>query len=209
MVAAQEARVASEADFELRIRRAYHEVKSPTALMITVARAALEQNDLARARSALELIERIGERALTRTATVLSVGAPDSGRSPIGFLRDLAVDADRCGVGVTLNVEDGARFARIERDPGAFEALAQGLLENAQFHGDSNTPIELRLSLVGSQLEFMVTNRCAQEDRHAGQRIGLHLAEDLAGRMGGALEARSRAGSFEVRVTVPAMVSEA
>ena len=205
MVAVQESHASAESDFGLRLRRAYHEVKSPTALIISVARAALEQNDLARARSALEIIERVAERSLARTATVLEVATGQTERTPHGFLQELVADASRCDLNVTLTVEDSARFARIRQAPAAFEALSQGLLENAQLHGDPRRPIELRLALAGTDLEFTVSNQCAEVDRYRGQQIGLHLAEDLARRMGGTLTATSQAGCFEVRVTLPAI----
>lgn len=208
MVAVHESPASSDSDVALRLRRAYHEVKSPTALIITVARAALEQNDLARAHSALELIERVAQRSLARTATVLEVATGQTERTPSGFLQALVSDANRCDSNVELTVEDGARFARIRRSPAAFEALAQGLLENAQLHGDTTRPIELRLAMAGSELEFTVTNQCPEVDSYQGQQIGLHLAEDLAERMGGTLTVRSSAGGFVVRVAVPAIAFE-
>ncbi len=192
-----------DAESQLRVRRAYHEVKSPAALIVTVARAALEQDDPARARAALELIERIAERTLERVGSVFNAPMPVPARTPAQFLEGLVSDALRCDLQVSLVVGERASECRVRRDPAAFEALSQALMENAHLHGDPAFPIEVGLSRLPEGLELRVSNRRASEVRHVGQRIGLRLAEDLAARMGGSLRVSSRAAEFVVRVTVP------
>ncbi len=185
------------------MRRAYHELRSPTALIVTVARNALEDNDLGRARSALELIERIADRTLSRVSTVLETAPASAFRRPGDFLRQLTSDSLRCGLPVELRVEGDAGNDEIRHEPAAFEALAQALVENAYLHGDSSRPIVLRLERTPSGLSFTVTNHCADADLHVGQRIGLPLAHDLADRMRGVLRAGLHAGVYQVQLSVP------
>ncbi len=191
------------ADVELRVRRAYHELRSPTALIVTVARHALDEHDPARARSALELIERIADRTLNRVSTVLDASAAPAFRRPSEFLRQLASDSVRCGLPVELIVDGGAANDEIRHEPAAFEALAQALVENAYLHGDPARPIVLRLERAPDGLSFSVTNHCADHDLHVGQRIGLPLAHDLAERMRGVLRTSLHAGVYQVQLSVP------
>lgn len=192
-----------EGDEHLRIRRAHHELRSPTTLLITVARQALEERDLDEALAALELIERVASRTLTRVNAVLDESAIPDGPAPAEFLRALVADVMCCGWRVDLTVTTGAEGARVRHDPRAFEALAQNLIDNAYVHGDPSGPIRLELSLRGQELAFSVENRLAEVDRHRGFGLGGPLATDLASRMGGCITTVASSESFRVELTVP------
>jgi signal transduction histidine kinase len=191
-------------DVDLRVRRAYHELRAPTALIATVVRNALEQQDISSARSALELIERIAERTLNRVSTVLESPGTEARRSPAVFLRDLSRDTVNCGVALQLHIDGAAEGAAVLHDPAAFEALAQSLVENAQQHGEQGVPIEVALErLDGDTLLLAVRNAPATADHHRGRHMGLPLARELASRMHGDLHIDARPEAFTVRLTVP------
>ncbi|MCC6236397.1 MAG: HAMP domain-containing histidine kinase [Dehalococcoidia bacterium] len=192
-----------EGDEHLRIRRAHHELRSPTSLLITVARQALEERDLDDALAALELIERVASRTLTRVNAVLDEPAGPDGLAPADFLRGLVADVRRCGWRVDLTVAPAAEGARPAHDPRAFEALAQNLLENAQVHGDPAHPIHLELSLCGQELVFSVENSPAEVDQHRGFGLGGPLAAHLAARMRGRITTLASVERFRVALTVP------
>jgi signal transduction histidine kinase len=190
-------------DVETRVRRAVHELKSPTALIITAARNALEVNDLERARSALELIERVASRALDRTTTILEASSERSSCTPATFLRSLVQDSATSGLAVELSIDRDAEGIVITNEPAAFEALVQSLLENAAQHGDPAHPVRVRLERIGGELRLRVANRCAPVDRHTGQQLGLPLVQELARRMGGTLVVEARAGAYQVELHAP------
>ncbi len=192
-----------EGDEHLRIRRAHHELRSPTTLLITVARQALEERDLDDALAALELIERVASRTLTRVNAVLDESPDLAGLTPADFLRGLVADVRRCGWQVDLTVAPAAEGARVRHDPRAFEALAQGLLENAHVHGDPTRPIHLELARQGQELALAVENCPAAVDQHRGFGLGGPLAADLAARMRGRITTLTSFERFRVALTVP------
>ena len=190
-------------EFQGHLVRAYHEVRSPTALIATVARSALEAADVGEARAALELIERIAGRALRRVATVLdSTGVASA--HPSDRLGEIIADLRRCGLDVELRVDPRVAAAEIAHEESAFEALAQTLLDNAEAHGDPTCAVQVRLRRTRGGIRFTVANRPAHVARHSGHGVGLPLAVELTRRMGGTLNVRRGADKFVVQARLPA-----
>ncbi|MFN8639728.1 MAG: hypothetical protein U0360_09795 [Dehalococcoidia bacterium] len=199
---------ADDAGFEQDVRRAHHELRSPVALIVTAARAAIEQGDAARAFAALELIERTALRALDRITAVLEAPLPAAAHQPAEFLRHLVSDAVACGRAMELLVDPQADGEQALLDPRAFEAVAQNLVDNAFAHGDPSEPVRLHLGRDDSALHLTIRNRRASQPV-AGHGIGLPLAFELVARQRGDLSAGPLGDDYRAELVVPILATAA
>ncbi len=183
-------------------------MRSPVALIVTAARAAIEQGDTARAFSALELIERTALRALDRITAVLEEPQPAASHRPAEFLRHLVTDAAACGRPIELIVDPQADGEQLLHDPRAFEAVAQNLVDNAFAHGDPSEAVRLHLVRHESALQLTILNRRASQPV-PGHGIGLPLAFDLVARQRGDLSAGPLGDHYRAELVVPILAAAA
>lgn len=194
------------AGFERDVRRAHHELRSPVALIVTAARAAIEQGDAARAFSTLELIERTALRALDRITAVLEAPQPVASHRSAEFLRRLVTDAAASGRRFELLVDPRADGEQMLHDPRAFEAVAQNLIDNAFAHGDPSEPVRLHLGRDESALHLTILNRRSSQPV-AGYGIGLPLAFELVARQRGDLSAGPLGDDYRAELVVPILTT--
>ena len=190
---------------------AYHELRSPLALVATVARSAAAEceDDLLRARC-LSIV-RATERML-RTASHLMVVAETSTEDGTWTLDPMEVVSrvsnDYRGVGANVAVHDlRSGFNKVSFSASALEALLCSLMGNALDHGARESAVSIVVTNELSACQIRITNGVAEGSRHHGLGLGAYIAGKLAEEMGATLSTERTGDTFTSMVSL-SMVSE-
>jgi signal transduction histidine kinase len=186
---------------------AYHELRSPLGLLATAARSMVEDSTEQAIRDRCAVIVRTVERMLRTTEQVFGVARTAGDETPTRFLPSVVLaglirDMD-LAASVELHIEPDAGQSAVFGSRGAFEALAQSLLNNAVDHGEPGAPITVELTREDGELTLSVKNRVTAVRRHNGLGVGLYLCRRLADQLGGDLSAGLEGQSYRAYFAVP------
>lgn len=186
---------------------AYHELRSPLGLLATAARSVVEDSTEQAIRDRCAVIVRTVERMLRTTEQVFGVARVAGDEPPSRFLPSVVLAGLIRDMGpaaaLELHIEPDAGSAAVFGASGAFEALAQSLLNNAVDHGDPAAPITVELVHENGALTLSITNRTTSVRRHNGLGVGLYLCRRLAEQLGGELSAGLEGQTYRASIRVP------
>ena len=193
------------------VTMAYHELRSPLALVATAAQSVASDcrdDDL---RSRCLSIVRAAERMLRTAGRVMEVAqASNSGEirefEPVSVLEDVLADYRALGVPVCLEVDE-PRFARVRSVPEHFEALICSLIGNATDHGTEGEPILVSVKSDAYFCDVTIANIVATSDRHLGIGLGSYIGERLASHLSATLRVERLGNSFAAHVSIPVFYS--
>lgn len=185
---------------------AYHELRSPLALMATMARSAAEDCDDDALRARCLSIVRTAERMLRTTGEVLDVAGVASDErqsrfSALEVVRKVVADYHGMGVAVTLT-STGAAESQVVGAPGQLEALLCSLLGNALDHGDSRVPVRVLVAETGGVLTIAITNEMSHIRAHKGLGLGSYIGDRLARALNATLELQRTDTEFAARIAL-------
>jgi len=185
---------------------AYHELRSPLALMATMARSAAEDCDDDALRARCLSIVRTAERMLRTAGEVLDVAGVASDEtqsrfSAIEVVRKVVTDYRGMGVAVTLTAT-GAADTPILGAPGQLEALLCSLIGNALDHGDSGVPVRVLVAESGGVLTISITNEMSHIRAHRGLGLGSYIGDRLARALNATLELQRTDTEFAARIAL-------
>jgi signal transduction histidine kinase len=188
----------------------YHELRSPLALVATMAQSAAADCEDEVLRSRCLSIVRAAERMLRTAGHLIQAATPEGTDAATGNFDPVrllhAVAHDYRSLGVPVHV-----YACIEGDvaldgvPENFETLICSLIGNATDHGDPTRPIVVGVRRDQGTLEVTIANSIGNR-RHAGLGLGSYIAEHLAGQLGGELTVSRDGDSYTRTLRVPAML---
>lgn len=184
---------------------AYHELRSPLALVITAARAAAaEARELAVQRRC-EAIVRAAERMLATAERLLqgeaAGGLPQRFR-PASIAARIVEDRRALGLPVWLISDSSAIAAEAAGDPVTFECLVGTLIASAGDHGDRIHGIEVRCDATRAGIWLSVEN-AIDFARAPGHGLGTGIAAALAAGLGAELTRTETAGRYIVELLLP------
>ena len=185
---------------------AYHELRSPLALMATMARVAAADCRDEELRARCESIVNAAERML-RTAGHLMVVAETSKDVNARLFDAQAVVgtivADYREMGVSIEVSDETRQPiLLEASPATFEALLCSLLGNATDHGGTGD-IALRVRVDQGTCQVRIENRISRSLKHRGIGLGTYIGGKLAAELAGSLFTERTDTTYAVTFCVP------
>ncbi|MGE3077108.1 MAG: hypothetical protein AB7N24_20460 [Dehalococcoidia bacterium] len=185
---------------------AYHELRSPLALMATMARTAAAdcQDDDLRARC--ESIVNAAERML-RTAGHLMVVAETSKATNASvfeartIISGVVSDYHQMGVPIELDLDERQPIL-LDSSPATLEALLCSLLGNALDHSGADQ-VSVSVRIIDSTCEVRVQNAVSRALKHRGIGLGTYIGGKLAEEMSGTLFTERTDTSFAVTFRVP------
>lgn len=185
---------------------AYHELRSPLALVATMARSAAAECPDEFIRDRCLGIVRAAERML-RTARYLMAVA-DTSRSegsslfdPGELVRVVVRDYQVLGVPIILRESMGLT-AKIVGSPEHLEALLCSLMGNALDHGDECEPIILSIATSSTAFDIRIENGIAERN-HPGLGLGSYIGDKLARSLSASLTIDRMPDRFIAHLSIP------
>lgn len=187
---------------------AYHELRGPLALMVTIARSAADDcaDDILRSRC-LSIV-RTAERMLRTAGEVMVVAETASRDETQQFApADVAqkVVADYKSMDVMITFESPA-VSQLEVSAAAaqLEALLCSIIGNALDHGSKDHPVEVSVTESHRAVMIQVRNRMDRTRNHRGLGLGSYIGDRLARSLNAALELTRTDDEFVARISIPA-----
>lgn len=185
---------------------AYHELRSPLALMATMARSAADDCDDDALRARCLSIVRTAERMLRTAGEVLDVAEVASDETQSRFsamevVRKVVTDYRGMGVAVTMTAT-GDADTPVVGAPGQLEALLCSLIGNALDHGDSRLPVRVLVAEAGGVLTIAITNEMSHVRAHKGLGLGSYIGDRLARALNATLELQRTETEFVARIAL-------
>ena len=191
---------------------AYHELRSPLALMVTMARSAAEDCANDELRSRCLSIVRTAERMLRTAGQVMVVAETSLDDAADRFFPGDVVGKvidDYRGMGVEIDFENSAAEAlEVLAAPGQLEALLCSIVGNALDHGSSQSPIRISVAETQHTVVIQVRNHVGRPRAHRGLGLGSYIGDQLARAINASLELSRSDNEFSARITIPASVRE-
>jgi two-component system sensor histidine kinase TctE len=186
----------------------YHELRSPLALVATMARSAAAECEDDRLRMQCLSIVRTTERMLRMAGHLMVVAERSRDETqalfdPIEVARRVAADYRAIGANVVLS-EAGHVPALVSGSAPALEALLCSLMGNALDHSMDGALVSLSVVTSDGACEITIVNQPAPGTRHRGLGLGAYIAEKLASELGGTLRSEVADGTFRATVALPA-----
>ncbi len=182
---------------------AYHELRSPLALMATAARSAAEESSDEYVRSRCESIVRAAERMLRTATHIIDVAAAAQYTEPVDFdparvVEDVVKDYRAMGAAIVLEVAERGRMAHgVEQH---LEALLCSLLGNASDHGDRSVPLHVVVRIIESRTRITVRNAVGSGGNHRGLGLGAYIGQQLVQELGATLNATTSETEHSVEI---------
>jgi signal transduction histidine kinase len=185
---------------------AYHELRSPLALVATAARSAASDCDDDEIRARCLTIVRAAERMLRTAGHLMNVadasrGGYESDFDPAPVIQRLVEDFG----GLRVRIESqliAPDSALVRGDVRRFEALICSLLNNAYDHGAVGQPIVIKTVHQVETLMISVTNTIDPLRNHRGLGLGTYIVERLAGELGAVAMTERRGDQFNATLWV-------
>lgn len=186
----------------------YHELRSPLALMATLARSTAEECDDQVLRGRCLSIVRAAERMLKTAGYLMDVAESAKTATPprtfnvAEVVEGIVADYGSLGVPVVAYAE-GDLPATIHSSPEHLEALLCSLLGNATDHGDPERPIVVSVRTCRGTCEVSVSNPVGPDRRHRGLGLGRYLSEQLAAQLNGAIAVEQTVALYTTTISIP------
>lgn len=189
------------------VTMAYHELRSPLALVATVARSAAEEceDELVRARC-LSIV-RAAERMIRTAGHLMDLAETSQAEkveqfNPLPCIDRVATDYMHLGAPVVVRV-NGRAECLIEAVPEQFEALLCSIMGNAIDHGDPDQPIVIEASCEERSFHLAVTNPIGIAQGHRGIGLGRYIGDQLAQGMSAVLHSERTEDGYRAVVSIP------
>jgi two-component system, chemotaxis family, sensor kinase Cph1 len=194
------------------VTMAYHELRSPLALMATMARSAAEDCASEELRSRCLSIVRTAERMLRTASQVMEVAETASDDclykfAPVDVVSKVVDDYRGMDVAVELEAPVD-RYLEVLAAPGQLEALLCSIIGNALDHGSLRSPILVSVSEIQHAVVIQVRNAVGRTRSHRGLGLGSYIGDQLARALNSSLEVVRTDAEFSARITIPAAVRE-
>jgi signal transduction histidine kinase len=194
------------------VTMAYHELRSPLALMATMARSAAENCADDELRLRCLSIVRTAERMLRTAGLVMDVAEAARDDSINSFVPADVVSkvvADYRGMDVGIEMEGKVdRHLKVVAAPGLLEALLCSIIGNALDHGSPRSLICVSVLEIEQTVVIEVRNRVEGTRSHKGLGLGTYIGDQLTRALNSSLQMIRTDEEFSARITIPAAVRE-
>lgn len=186
---------------------AYHELRSPLALMATMARSAAEDCSDEELRSRCLSMVQTAERMLRTASHVMLMADAAKSDEPCRFapaevVRKVVSDYRGMRVAVTLDVSPTVA-SDVFGAPGQLEALLCSVMGNALDHGNPNVPLRISVSEGSNSVRIQVRNAMGRSRTHKGLGLGSYIGDRLARALNASLELSRSDEEFVARIALP------
>lgn len=191
---------------------AYHELRSPLALMATMARSAAADCTDEELRSRCLSIVRTAERMLRTAGQVMVVADAAREDAPCRFapgevVQKVVSDYREMGVLMTVDTCESVG-SEVYGAPGQLEALLCSIVGNALDHGNPEIPLRIGMSESPNGVFIRVWNSMGRNRGHRGLGLGSYIGDRLARALNASLELTRSDNEFIAEIRLPAQRAE-